>query len=164
MPALMTGAAAPDFTLPDMAGNQFSLQEALNRGPVVAAFFKISCPVCHLAFPFLERLYQGNKGKDVAIVGISQNDRAGTEQFARDYGITFQVLLDDRSRYPVSNAYGLTNVPTVFLITSEGVEESIVGWDRKGMEKLSRRVAELTGSSPAELFRPGEDVPQFKAG
>ena len=58
MPALAVGKKAPDFTLPVMDGKSFSLQGALTRGPVVAAFFKISCPVCQFAFPFLERIYK----------------------------------------------------------------------------------------------------------
>jgi peroxiredoxin len=165
MPTLMAGAVAPDFTLPSVDGGQLSLREALGRGPVIVAFFKISCPVCQLAFPYIERLYQAYKGRRVTIVGVSQNDVSETRAFMKEYGVTFPVLLDDRSRYPVSNAYGLTNVPSVFYIGPEGeIEQSVVGWDRKEMEQLSRRVAEVTGSTPVQIFRPSEDVPQFKAG
>jgi peroxiredoxin len=165
MAALTVGAIAPDFTLPAIGGSQVVLREARKHGPVVAAFFKISCPVCQLAFPFLERLHQAYQDKNVTVLGISQNDESGTRAFMKEYGITFPVLLDDHSRYPVSNAFGLTNVPTVFLITPDGqVEQSIVGWDRSEMEQLNRRVAELAGATPSQLFRPGEDVPQFKAG
>src|SRR5207302_107770 len=39
MPALSPGTAAPDFTLPTVDGKQFSLKDALTKGPVVAAFF-----------------------------------------------------------------------------------------------------------------------------
>ncbi len=65
MAALEPGTTAPDFTLPAMDGKQFSLREALARGPVLAAFFKISCPTCQYAFPFLQRIYEahGNKAR-----------------------------------------------------------------------------------------------------
>jgi len=53
MAALSAGISAPEFNLPTIKGERFSLREALARGPVVAAFFKISCPVCQYAFPFL---------------------------------------------------------------------------------------------------------------
>ena len=46
MPALDTGVMAPDFTLPTIDGEQVSLKEALQKGPVLLAFFKVSCPVC----------------------------------------------------------------------------------------------------------------------
>src|SRR6266436_3016146 len=111
MAALTAGTSAPDFKLQTMDGKQFSLQDALTRGPVLAAFFKISCPVCQYAFPFLERIYKAYGAKGVSIVGISQNDRKGTAAFNKEYGITFPALLDDTDFYPVSNAYGLTNVP-----------------------------------------------------
>ncbi len=165
MTALETGANAPDFTLPSVGGEQFSLHDALQRGPAVLAFFKITCPVCQLAFPFIERLYKAHNRGKVTFVGVSQNDLSGTNAFLKEYGITFPVLLDDRSRYPVSNAFGITNVPTVFLVGPDGeIEQSIVGWDRNEMELLHRRLTELAESTPPQLFLPGEDVPQFKAG
>ena len=64
MAALEAGTQAPQFELPAMDGSRFSLQDALTRGPVVAAFFKISCPVCQYAFPFLERIYKAY-GKEI---------------------------------------------------------------------------------------------------
>ena len=111
MSALTAGTSAPDFTLQSMDGKQFSLKDALKRGPVVLAFFKISCPVCQFAFPFLERIYKSHGGKKVTIVGVSQNSKKDTAAFVKEYGVTFPVLLDDTDSYPASNAYGLTNVP-----------------------------------------------------
>jgi len=119
MPALAVGKKAPDFTLPAMDGKSFSLREALTHGRVVAAFFKISCPVCQFAFPFLERIYKAY-GKNVTIIGVSQNTQKDTTAFIKEYGVTFPVLLDDTDSYPVSNAYGLTNVPTIFWVDPDG--------------------------------------------
>ena len=62
MAALTAGTSAPDFKLQTMDGSHFSLSDALTRGPVVAAFFKVSCPVCQYAFPFLERIYKAHGG------------------------------------------------------------------------------------------------------
>ncbi len=56
MAALVTGKLAPDFTLPTLDGKQFSLHDLRQRGPVVLAFFKVSCPVCQYAFPMYERV------------------------------------------------------------------------------------------------------------
>src|SRR5258708_30542018 len=52
------GNTAPVFSLKGLDGKDYSLPTLLKRGPVVAAFFKISCPVCQFTFPFLERLYK----------------------------------------------------------------------------------------------------------
>ena len=54
---------APDFTLPTLEGQKVSLKQLLQHGPVVLAFFKVSCPVCQYAFPLYERLSQANKGQ-----------------------------------------------------------------------------------------------------
>ena len=165
MPALSPGTVAPQFRLAAMDGKQFSLHEALARGPVVAAFFKISCPVCQYAFPFLERIYRAHGGGNVALVGISQNERKDTAAFIKEYGVTFPVLLDDTDRYPASNAYGLTNVPTIFWIDPDGtIEISSVGWVKQDVEEINRKMAEA-GSNPAKpLFRPDEEVAAYRPG
>jgi len=166
MPALEAGVSAPEIALRMLDGREFSLNQARKRGPVVIAFFKVSCPVCQLAFPYLERLYQayGEKAK-FTLAGISQNDAGDTKAFNRSYGVTFPVLLDDTRKYPASNAYGLTNVPSIFLVSSEGeIELSSVGWSKADFEELNRRLAEVSGVSPAKLFRSGEQVPDYKPG
>ena len=165
MAALTTGTSAPDFTLQTTDGKRLCLREALMRGPVVAAFFKVSCPVCQYTFPFLERIYEAHGGKNVTIVGISQNDKKDTAAFAKEFGVTFPILLDDTSKYPVSNAYGLTNVPTIFWIAQDGeIEISSVGWERKEIEEINRRAAEITGVGSKAVFRSDEDVPDFRPG
>jgi peroxiredoxin len=165
MAALTAGTSAPEFELQAMDGKQFSLREALTRGPVVAAFFKVSCPVCQYAFPFLERIYKAHGGKNVTIVGVSQNEKKDTAAFIKEYGLTFPVLLDDTNSYPVSNAYGLTNVPTVFWIGQDGeIEISCLGWERKVIEEVNRMAAELNGDGPKPVFRSGEQIPEFRAG
>jgi peroxiredoxin len=165
MPALQAGTAAPDFTLKSFHGQEFSLRDALERGPVALGFFKISCPVCQFAFPYLERVHKAYAGKNVTIVGVSQDDKAATAAFARDYGLSFPLLLDDTRVYPVSNAYGITNVPTVFYIDPDGqIRLSSVGWMRSEIDELNSLVADAAGASQVPVFRPNENVPEFKAG
>jgi peroxiredoxin len=165
MAALTAGTSAPDFKLQTTDGKQFSLRDALARGPVVAAFFKISCPVCQYTFPFLERIYKAHGGKGVTIVGVSQNGKKDTAAFMKEYGVTFPVLLDDTDTYPVSNAYGLTNVPTTFWIAPDGeIEISSVGWERKEIEEINRKAAKVNGEGPTPVFRSDEQVPDFRAG
>jgi peroxiredoxin len=165
MAALEAGGTAPDFSLNGMNGEKVSLAEARKKGPVIAAFFKVSCPVCQYAFPFLERIFRAYAKGPVTLVGVSQNDKQQTADFAREYGVTFPLLLDDPRTYPASNAYGLTNVPTVFLISPGGkVELSSVGWSKRDLEDLNARLAQASGAPPAQIFQPGEDVVEFKAG
>ncbi len=165
MAALTAGTSAPDFKLQTMNGQQFSLRDALAKGPVVAAFFKISCPVCQYAFPFLERIYKAHGGKKVTMVGVSQNEMKDTAAFVKEYGVTFPILLDDTKTYPVSNAYGLTNVPSIFWIGQDGeIEISSVGWDKKEIEEINRKAAEINGEGPKPVFRSDDQVPDYRPG
>ena len=164
MPALIAGKAAPEVSLPDMRGQQFSLRHALQRGPVVLAFFKVTCPVCQYAMPFLERIYRAHQG-NAQIVAVSQNPKKETQLFLREYDITMPVLLDDPQHYPASNAYHLTNVPTVFLIAPQGkIEVSSVGWERKDMEKINRRIAQEASLPVPALFHHAETILDSKPG
>jgi peroxiredoxin len=165
MAALSAGTKAPDFELKAMDGKRFVLSEELARGPVVLAFFKVSCPVCQYAFPFLERLERAYGHQSVRLIGVSQNDPRQTVAFMKEFGITFPVLLDDTESYPVSNAYGLTNVPTVFWIAQDGeIEVSSVGWVKADFEAVNRKMAETRSIPLASMFKPGEDVRDFRAG
>jgi peroxiredoxin len=164
MTRIVAGSMAAGFSLKSLDNKDYSLNALLERGPVVAAFFKVSCPVCQFTFPFLERLYKRYGGDGVLFLGISQDDARATQNFAKEYGMTFPLLLDDNG-YPVSNAYGLTNVPTIFLIDTDGtVKVSSMGFDKKDLEKIAAHLAERKKISLAPLFRPDEVVPANKPG
>src|SRR5436853_3193473 len=156
---------APEFSLKSLEQKEYSLRSLLERGPVVAAFFKISCPVCQFTFPFLERLYKRYGGDQVTFLGISQDDVKASQKFAKEYGVTFPILLDDEKGYVVSNSYGLTNVPTIFLIDTDGVVRvSSMGFDKKDLEAIGGYLAERKKISLSPLFRPDEIVPSNKPG
>jgi peroxiredoxin len=165
MPALPVGKTAPDFKLTTADGKPFHLRNALTRGPAVLVFFKVSCPTCQYALPFYERLFQAYKNQPVTLVGVSQNDAKDSAAFAKEFGITLPFLLDDTRRYPVSNAYGLTNVPTIFWIGTDGeIEVSSVGWSKADFEQINRKMAEAASIAAVPLFQPGEDVRDYRAG
>jgi peroxiredoxin len=165
MPALAAGSKAPQFVLKALDGKPFSLGEALATGPVVLAFFKVSCPTCQYAFPLLQRLQQAYAGKGVALIGVSQNKATETEAFVKEFGVTFPVLLDEQDSYPVSNAYGLTNVPTVFWIAQDGeIEVSSVAWVKADYQEINRKMAEAGKTAALPMFAPGEDIRDFRAG
>jgi peroxiredoxin len=101
----------------------------------------------------------------VSLIGISQNDAEETAAFIKEFGITFPVLLDDVRSYVVSNAYGLTNVPSIFYVAQDGeIEVSSVGWMKADFEDMNRRMAEAGRIAPAVVFKAGENVRDFQAG
>lgn len=162
--ALPPGEKAPEISLKSTNGQRVTLAEALKKGPVLAAFFKVNCPTCQFTFPFLERLHDTYGDSNFTLWGISQNDARDTRHFSMEYGIKFPTLVDEDG-YPASNQYGLTNVPTLFLISPEGqIRESSVGFVKADIEKIALQVARATGKAPTPVFEPGEVIPESKPG
>jgi peroxiredoxin len=150
------GTLAPGFRLPRLEGGEISLAEIAAQGPALLAFFKISCPVCQLTFPFLERVHQAGT---LPVYGISQNNAGDTRAFAERYRTTLPMLLDSEdSGFAVSNAYGISSVPTMFLIERDGsIAQTMPGWRKQEMAALGA----IAGVS---VIRPEDNVPEWKAG
>jgi peroxiredoxin len=164
---IAAGQAAPSFSLSSTDGVTRSLKEGLSRGPVLAAFFKVSCPTCQYAFPFLERMYQqlGSAGaKDLQFWGIVQDDANHGRMFAKELKITFPILCDDEP-FEISSEYGLNFVPSIFLIASDGrVEIASDGFTKADFVAIHKSFAAHYAVKPPELFQPSDRVPEFKPG
>ncbi len=103
--------------------------------------------------------------RKILVVGISQNNKSETGAFLKEYGITFRTLLDDPNGYAVSNAFGITNVPSLFLIEQNGtIGMSSVGWLKRDVEDIYRKVGAGQQTPLPPIFLPGDDVRDFRAG
>jgi peroxiredoxin len=161
---LTSGTSAPDFSLSAIDGKGYSLSSLLQRGPVVLAFFKVSCPVCQYTFPFVQRIADRFASKGVSVIGVSQDDVRDTKDFNQEYGVKFPTLID-RDGYPVSIAYGLTNVPTIFLVSPDGkIKIETAGFDKAALEKIVAELSQHEKASSVPLFRGDENVPAYKPG
>lgn len=164
MPAMNAGMIAPSFELVTTTGERLSLPEALASGPILLAFFKISCPTCQFTFPFLERLHQQLREEGVQIWGVVQDKAPDGAKFASTYGVTFPVLVDD-SPYKVSRAYGLTHVPTLFLVNRDGrIGISSEGFSKADLLAVQSTMSQWLSATPSPLFLPTEKIPEYKPG
>jgi peroxiredoxin len=156
---LRSGTRAPDFKLAKLDGGDTGLRALLADGPVLLAFFKTTCPVCQMTFPYLERIHRGRAPGSYAIYGVSQDDAETTREFNAEFGVTFPMLLDaEESGYPASNDYGISHVPSMFLVGRDGA----IDWAQDGFNK--REFEALAAQAGVTLFRQGENVPEWKAG
>jgi len=153
---LEAGAKTPAFELKELNGATRSIDSILQNGPALVAFFKIGCPVCQLTFPYLQRLAANEA---VQVVGISQDEPGVTKNFNQRFGVTFPTLVDEpKAGYPVSNAFGIDTVPSLFVLEQDGrISKSFAGFSKKDLEAFGERV----GVRP---FAPDEKVPEFRAG
>jgi peroxiredoxin len=141
---LAAGAIAPDLSLKVLGGGEVSLH---SPEPVLLAFFKISCPVCQLILPYLQRLHPTLK-----VWGVSQNNAKDTRDFAEHFGLTIPILLDPEDTFPASNAFGISHVPTTFILEPGGrIRKVIDGWIKQEMVALG-------------AVGPDDNVPAWKAG
>ncbi len=161
---LTTGSQAPAFELTGTDERKRSLQQSIAEGPVLAAFFKVGCPTCQFAFPFIERIHKRFNGHQIAIWGVSQDRADDTRSFSQKFGITFPILIDDKP-YPVSQSYRLNYTPTLFLIFPEGrVEMVSEGFSKNDLLAIERKLASLLGVRSEPLFLPEERIPEYKPG
>jgi hypothetical protein len=77
----------------------------------------------------------------------------------QEFGVTFPMLLDsEEDDFPASNAYGISSVPTMFLVERDGTLSRVLeGWQKAEIERLG----DLAGVA---VFRAGDNVPAWKAG
>ena len=162
------GSFAPKARFRTTDGGSLSTKEVVAAGnglPVLLAFFKTSCPICQLAWPYLQRLHKAYGGKSVRVVGISQDDAASSRAYyAANGGATFDLLLDPEPTFVASNAFDVESVPLIVLLAPDGtIEDTFAGWSKKRMEALGARFA--SKSVPlVPVIPPGDPVREFSAG
>ncbi len=165
---LPAGSFAPEARFRTTDGGSLSTKEVVVAGnglPVLLAFFKTSCPICQLAWPYLQRLHGAYGGKSVHVVGISQDDAASSRAYYATHGAaTFDLLLDPEPTFVASNAFNVESVPLLVLLAPDGkVEDTFAGWSKKRMESLGARFA--SKSIPlVPVVPPGDPVRDFSAG
>jgi peroxiredoxin len=93
------------------------------------------------------------------VIGISQDDAGATSGFANRFGLTFATLIDSSAGdYAASNAYGISSVPTLFVVEPDGiVSRSFAGFSKRDFEELGTRAGVVA-------FGPDDHVPEWKAG
>jgi len=121
------GAEAPDFrarTLPpDAAASAPEKTLADYRGQVVLLnIWATWCGPCRVEMPSIEALHRDMGPRGLKVVAVSIDD-PGSERkirdFAREYGLTFEILHDPAGA--IQKAYQTTGVPETFVIGRDGV-------------------------------------------
>ena len=119
---LKPGTAAPDFTLPTLAGKNFSLSQ-LKGKVVVLDFWASWCPDCRRDAPNVVRLYREYKDKGVVFVGISFDvDRKAWQEAVKKYGMDYVQVseLKKMREAQISKTYGVSWIPSLYVIGRDG--------------------------------------------
>ena len=147
---------APDFTLPDIAGEDIQLSELLKDGPVIVDFWATWCKPCIKAFPELQSLLDNYRHCGLRVVAVSidgprSSSRVGS--FIKSRGHTFDVVLDPAQK--VARKYHVTSVPRTVLVGQDGVEIlAYTGYRPSHHEELAEALEALF---PEGCEEPDED-------
>ena len=160
-PGIAAGERAPDFRLPNSAGEEVWLEERLRRGPVVLTFFRGSwCPVCNLQVRALHHVLPELREAGGSLVGIHPDVALFGEvdvspdfdmvcdpkqSVIRDYRLQFSVparvrqiytsvFNTDISSYNADGSWRLP-VPGTFVIGQDGIV-----WRRHVTADFTRRM------------------------
>ncbi|MGE5247256.1 MAG: peroxiredoxin family protein [Verrucomicrobiota bacterium] len=123
---LEPGALAPDFTVRDAAGQAFHFDAERGKSPCLLVFWSIFCEPCRLQMAVVQNLYMKFRDAGLRVVAVSLDGEplgkvvAG---FAKQEGYAFPVLLDgpdDRGTFKVADPYGVSGMPSTFLVGRDG--------------------------------------------
>ena len=117
--AKLPGKAAPDFTLPDLNGQQVSLHDY--RGKVVFLnFWATWCIPCREEMPAMEQLHQMFQSQGLAILAIDLKEGPDkVNAFFEQHRLSFTALIDQDGS--VFRDYGVMGLPTTYLISRQGM-------------------------------------------
>lgn len=109
------------FTLKDIHGKEWSLQADAGKKATVLVFLSAECPMSNGYLPQLADLAKAYEPKGVAFAAINANAEEDTKQIAahaKEYGITFPLLLDPRQT--AMKTLGATINPQAFVLDGDG--------------------------------------------
>jgi len=137
------GTASRNFTLTDLDGKAVSLSSFRGNSVVILDFWATWCGPCRLTMPVLQRLKDSLGGRGLVVLSIDLRENPATvRSFIQQNGFTMRVLMD--SDGAVSGAWGVSGIPSLFVIDKEGnVRHQEVGYDPAMETKLAELVAGL---------------------
>ena len=108
---------APEFSLKDIEGRTVRLSDFKGKF-VVLEFWATWCPPCQAAVPELNDFQAAILGKDIVLLSITMDNSLETvKEFARDYQVTYPILMDDGT----SRAYRAYTIPTTIVVGRDGL-------------------------------------------
>ncbi|MFH1502195.1 MAG: TlpA disulfide reductase family protein [Candidatus Eisenbacteria bacterium] len=138
-------AVAPDFTLPNLAGEDVTLSELLKEGPVIVDFWATWCKPCIKAFPDLQKVFDNYRDCGLRVLAVSIDGPRSSSKVGsliKSKGNTFEVLLDPSQK--VAKKLHVTSVPRTVLINTDGkITYAVTGYRPTNHEKLEAAVRAL---------------------
>jgi peroxiredoxin len=146
---LKIGDTGPDFSVGDLTGAPFTMNEVLGAHKGVLIFFwSIFCEPCKAELPAIQELTDKYGEKGFAFVGVALDGAPMKDAIAAFINMeeySFKVLIDELNpdeSFKVSDPYGVAGTPTVYILDGMGVVQfAKVG--RASVEELDAVISNL---------------------
>tara|TARA_R110002167_G_scaffold144413_10_gene334840 strand:- start:73137 stop:73643 length:507 start_codon:yes stop_codon:yes gene_type:complete len=142
--AASEGETAPLFTLPDIDADKPAISlESLRGKTVYVDFWASWCAPCLRSMPLINELYGKYRDQDFEVIAINVDDPIEDGQdFLLDNPLDYLIAADTDNT--VLNEFGVTGMPTSFLIDKDGVIRMVhMGFRGNDIETIEAAVLEL---------------------
>jgi len=138
---LKTGSTVPDFTLTTIDGNKVEMK-ALKGKTVFLNFFTLSCPMCMIELPLLEKkIWEKYKNRtDIVIIAIGREEPVDKLiAFREKKKLTIPIAYDLKRE--VYALFALQSVPRNIVIDKNGkLVLTEVGFKEENAEELFKMI------------------------
>jgi len=116
------GTPAPDFSVPLLDGNEFTLSTTQSK-VVLIDFWDTDCPPCIREMPALKALYAEFQEQGFEIIGISLDARkSDTEKFVAENGIQWKVSCSGKGFLDeTASLFKIEATPSTWLVDKKGL-------------------------------------------
>ena len=118
--ALQPGALSPDFTAYDINGKAYHLKDFAGK-PLYIDLWATWCSPCRAEIPFLEKIKEQYKDKDINFVSFDvYDDKAKWEQMVKQQDMSGWQLINTDKNLPFLKKYVVDGIPRFILIDKDG--------------------------------------------
>jgi len=121
--ACTIGSPAPGLELDDLKGTTVSLQNYLQKKPVIITFFTSWSKSCQSELSDLQEIYDGKSPK-AEIIGVAFDKKTSElKNFIAANSLSFPIIAD--KRLSLIDNFQITIIPTTICINRDGIIEKI---------------------------------------
>ncbi len=152
--AITVGDTAPDFTLPNQAGDTVALSNFRGQKAVVLYFYpKDDTPGCTVESCSFRDSYEDLVAAGAEVIGISSDSPDSHRAFASKHNLPFTLVSDSgsavRKAYGVPATLGLLPGRVTYVIDREGIVRHIFNSQFNPKGHVAEAMVILKGLQPA---------------